>query len=408
MKKILRVDVGTGTAVFEDLPEAYATLSAAGQLTSAIVAAEVGPDVRSAGPAQQDRVRSGLLAGTTAPNSSRLSVGCKSPLTGGIKESNSGGQAAQQAGTSGCGGGRRAGRPRRQEVGAASEQGRRQADRRLHRIGARATTPASKPCTRAYGDKVASMSCGPGGELGYRNSSVAVTDPEVTRRATPDGAASVPSWPPAASRPSWSTTPAPNVLSAADAERFDKARKTLVDGLKAHPVTSGGLPAFGTAILVNIINEAGGLPTHNFHFGRFDKAEAISGETLSKNCDERGGKHEHACMTGCVVHCSNVYVDKAGDYVTSGVEYESIWALGANCDNGDLDAIARWTRLCDDIGIDTIEMGDTFAVAMEGGLLPWGDAQRMIETPGQRGPQRARTSGAGSATAPSTPARSSA
>ena len=99
-----------------------------------------------------------------------------------------------------------------------------------------------------------------------------------------------------------------------DPERFDKARKTLVEGLKTHPVTGSGLPSFGTAILVNIINEAGALPTRNFSLGRFDRAEAISGETLAKNCDERGGRHEHACMTGCVVHCSNVYVDKAGEY----------------------------------------------------------------------------------------------
>jgi aldehyde:ferredoxin oxidoreductase len=83
-------------------------------------------------------------------------------------------------------------------------------------------------------------------------------------------------------------------------------------------------------------------------------------------------------MTGCVIHCSNVYNDKDGNYVSSGVEYETIWALGANCDNADIDAIAQMDRLCDDIGLDTIEMGDTFGVAMDGGLLPWGDAGRMI------------------------------
>ena len=96
---------------------------------------------------------------------------------------------------------------------------------------------------------------------------------------------------------------------------------------------------------------------------------------MHQNCEDRGGKRSHGCMTGCVIHCSNVYNDKDGNYVSSGVEYETIWALGANCDNGDIDAIAQMDRLCDDIGLDTIEMGDTFGVAMEGGLLPWGDAR---------------------------------
>jgi aldehyde:ferredoxin oxidoreductase len=168
-----------------------------------------------------------------------------------------------------------------------------------------------------------------------------------------------------------------------DPERFDRARKTLVDGLKAHPVTSQGLPQYGTAILINILNEAGDLPTHNFHYGRFEQAEAISGETIHQNCEDRGGKRSHACMTGCVIHCSNVCNDPQGNYVSAGVEYETVWALGANCDNSDIDAIARMDRLCDDLGLDTIEMGDTFAVAMEAGLLPWGDAARMIELFGE-------------------------
>ena len=377
MRRIVRVDVGAGTAVFEDLPEAYAALGGRA-LTSAIVAAEVDPVCDPLGPLNKIVFAPGLLAGTTAPNSSRLSVGCKSPLTGGIKESNSGGQAAQRLGRLGVA-----------AVAVQGDPGGKKWVLHLSKDGAKLIDGSpywgkgNYACVEAlrtaFGDKVASMSCGPGGELGYRNSSVAVTDPDghPARHCGRGGSGAV-----MAARglkaivvdDAGTERPA-----AVDVARFDKARKTLVDGLKTHPVTSGGLPAFGTAILVNIINEAGGLPTHNFHYGRFDKAEAISGETLSKNCDERGGKHEHACMTGCVVHCSNVYVDKAGAYVTSGFEYESIWALGANCDNSDLDAIAQMDRLCDDIGIDTIEMGDTFAVAMEGGLLPWGDAQRMIE-----------------------------
>ncbi|HZK48678.1 MAG TPA: aldehyde ferredoxin oxidoreductase C-terminal domain-containing protein, partial [Thermoleophilia bacterium] len=320
----------------------------------------------------------GLLAGTTAPNSGRLSVGTKSPLTGGIKEANSGGQAAQRLG--------------RLRVAAVIVQGS-PGDKRyvlhLSKEGARLDDGApywgqtnyecAAALRAAYGEKVATIQVGPAGEMGYRNSTVAVTDPEgnPARHAGRGGVGAV-----MGARGLKAIvvddagTERPSIV---DKDRFDVARKTLVDGLKSHPVTGQGLPNYGTAILINIINEAGGLPTRNFSLGRFDRAEAISGETVHQNCEDRGGRREHACMTGCVVHCSNVYNDKNGAYVSSGVEYESIWALGANCDNDDIDAIARMDRLCDELGLDTIEMGDTFAVAMEGGAIPWGDAGRMIE-----------------------------
>ena len=377
MRKILRVDVGAGTAVFEDLPPDMATYGGRA-LTSTIVAREVDAAADALGTDNKIVFAPGLLSGTTSPNSSRLSVGCKSPLTGGIKEANSGGQAAQRLGRLGIAAIVVQGDPAGKKwVLHLSKDGARLDDGAPYWGKGNYDTAAA--LRDAYGAKVASIQVGPAGEHGLRNSTVATTDPEgnPARHAGRGGVGAV-----MGARGLKAVviddagTERPPI---ADMERFDKARKTLVEGLKTHPVTSQGLTNFGTAILINIINEAGALPTHNFHDGRFDKAEAISGETLHQNCEDRGGKRSHGCMTGCVIHCSNVYNDKDGNYVSSGVEYETIWALGANCDNGDIDAIARMDRLCDDIGLDTIETGATFGVAMEGGLLPWGDAARMIE-----------------------------
>jgi len=376
MRKVLRVDVAAGSVVFEDLPAGLEN-SGGRALTSTIVAKEVDPNCDPLGPANKIVFAPGVLAGTTAPNSSRLSVGCKSPLTGGIKEANCGGQAAGRLGRLGIAAIIVEGDPKDKKwilhlskEGACLDDG--------AAFWGRANYDCAAALRAAYGPKVASIQVGPAGEYGMRNSSVACTDPEgnPARHAGRGGVGAV-----MGARglkaivvdDAGTERPSP-----ADPERFDKARKILVDGLRAHPVTSKGLTNFGTAILINIINEAGALPTHNFHYGRFDEAEAISGETLHQNCEDRGGKRSHGCMTGCVIHCSNVYNDKDGKYVSSGVEYETIWALGANCDNGDLEAIAQMDRLCDELGLDTIEMGDTFGVAMEGGLLPWGDAQRMI------------------------------
>ena len=95
-------------------------------------------------------------------------------------------------------------------------------------------------------------------------------------------------------------------------ELFKEARKEWVDILRGHPVTSQGLPGFGTAVLVNVINEAGALPTKNFRMGKFDGAEKISGETLAANIEKRGGKTKHGCHTGCVIQCSQVYHGKDG------------------------------------------------------------------------------------------------
>ncbi len=377
MRKILRVDVGTGTAVFEDLPADW-VLRGGRSLTSSIVAKEVDPKADALGPANKIVFAPGLLAGTTAPNSGRLSVGTKSPLTGGIKEANVGGQAAQRLGRLGIAAVVVEGDPSdKRWVLHLSKEGARLDDGTPY--WGQANYECAEALRAAYGPKVATIQVGPAGERGYRNSTVACTDPEgnPARHAGRGGVGAV-----MGARglkavvvdDAGTERPA-----AADKERFDSARKTLVDGLRSHPVTSQGLPTYGTAILINIINEAGGLPTRNFSTGRFDRAEAISGETVHQNCEDRGGQREHACMTGCVVHCSNVYNDKDGNYVSSGLEYETIWALGANCDNSDIDAIARMDRLCDDLGLDTIEMGDTFGVAMEGGALPWGDAARMIE-----------------------------
>lgn len=377
MRKVLRVDVAAGTAVFEDLPAGLEN-SGGRALTSTTIAREVDATCDPLGPANKIVFAPGVLAGTTAPNSSRLSVGCKSPLTGGIKEANSGGQAAARLGRLGIAAIIVEGDPKDKKwILHLSREGARLDDGAA--FWGRTNYDCAAALRAAYGAKVASIQVGPAGEYGMRNSSVACTDPDgnPARHAGRGGVGAV-----MGARGLKAIvvddagTQRPPL---ADPERFDKARKILVDGLKAHPVTSQGLTKFGTAILINIINEAGALPTHNFHYGRFDKAEAISGETLHQNCEDRGGKRSHGCMTGCVIHCSNVYNDKDGNYVSSGVEYETIWALGANCDNGDIEAIAQMDRLCDDLGLDTIEMGDTFGVAMEGGLLPWGDAQRMIE-----------------------------
>jgi aldehyde:ferredoxin oxidoreductase len=174
-----------------------------------------------------------------------------------------------------------------------------------------------------------------------------------------------------------------------DEARFRDANKKFVEGLRKHPVTGQGLPAYGTNVLTNVINEAGGFPTNNFQTGQFAGASKISGETQAALEVARGGLATHGCHRGCVIRCSGTFNDKDGKYLTKQPEYETVWAHGANCGIDDLDTIARLDRLDDDIGLDTIEMGVTIGVAMEAGLLKFGDgagAIRLIEEVGKGTP----------------------
>ncbi|MDO9107488.1 MAG: aldehyde ferredoxin oxidoreductase C-terminal domain-containing protein, partial [Coriobacteriia bacterium] len=139
-----------------------------------------------------------------------------------------------------------------------------------------------------------------------------------------------------------------------------------------------GLPTYGTNVLTNILSEAGGLPTRNFSEGSFEGAEATSGERMREITLERGGNVQHGCHTGCIIQCSRYFVDKAGDYVTKGPEYETVWSFGADCGIDDLDIIATLDRTCGDYGLDTIEMGATMAVYMDSGALAFGDGPGAI------------------------------
>ena len=166
--------------------------------------------------------------------------------------------------------------------------------------------------------------------------------------------------------------------SPKDPENFREAIKIWTKGLQGHPVTGQGLAAYGTNVLTNILNEAGGYPTYNFKEGRFAGASKISGETQAELETSRGGLATHGCHRGCIIRCSGTFNDKDGHFLTKQPEYETVWAHGGNCGIDDLDVIAQLDFLDDNYGLDTIEMGAAIGVAMEGGLLKFGDGQGAI------------------------------
>ena len=99
---------------------------------------------------------------------------------------------------------------------------------------------------------------------------------------------------------------------------------------------------------------------------------------MTATMEARGGNPSHGCHRGCIIRCSQHYVDKEGKYITSGFEYETIWGLGANSKIKDLDQIAYIDRAMDDVGVDSIETAVTIAVAMDAGVIPWGDGKAAL------------------------------
>ena len=149
-------------------------------------------------------------------------------------------------------------------------------------------------------------------------------------------------------------------------------------------MSGGMMPSLGTAGLVAPVNIMGAFPCFNARQGVFPDWEKISGEAMAELIKKRGGKTTHTGCARCIVQCSNEFVDEQGKYVTSSLEYETIWALGGMTGVVDLDAIARLDFLCDDIGVDTMNTGVAVAVAMDAGHRKFGDAQAVIETPTAR------------------------
>jgi aldehyde:ferredoxin oxidoreductase len=380
MDRILRIDMSAkeGPEVKETAMEDYSGL-AGRALTSALVFKEVPPNCHPLGKDNKLVIAPGLLSGTSAAMSGRISIGCKSPLTGGIKEANSGGQPSQMLARLGYAAIVLEGKPEDDTLykilinkeGVAITR-----DNSLKMLGNYDLVEKMKS---EYGDKVGCISIGPAGEMKMGAASIACTDMELrpTRHAGRGGVGAVMGS--KGVKAIVLDDSGTSMRSPKDPDRFKEANKIWVEGLRKHAVTGEALPAYGTNVLTNIINEAGAYPTHNFKAGRFDGAEKISGETEAETETLRGGLATHGCHRGCIIKCSGIYMDKDGHYLTKQPEYETVWAHGGNCGIDNLDVIATLDRLDDDYGLDTIEMGATIGVAMEAGLIPFGNGDAAIE-----------------------------
>ncbi len=394
--KILRINMSDLSSKIEEVPTEWMGLGGRG-LTSTVVAAEVVPTCHPLGAGNKLVIAPGLLSGTLAANSGRLSCGAKSPLTGTIKEANSGGTAAQMLAKLG--------------IKALIIEGKPQVDKWYGlRVAANGVTISEETeligkgnfqviekLNARLGEKFGVISIGPAGEMKMTAANISVKDPGSKIRSCGRGGLGAVMG---AKRIKFIAIEATDAkVAIAKPEDFLTASRAFAKALVDNPI-SQALGQYGTNVLVNIINEAGGLPTRNFTSGQFAGHESISGETMHDTIVERGGKPKHNCHPGCVINCSQVYHSKDRKYLTSGFEYESIWAMGADCCVDNLDYIAEADHLMDDLGLDTIETSVAFGVAMEAGVLQFGDGAgicRMLRDDVGKGTGIGRIIGGGAA-----------
>jgi aldehyde:ferredoxin oxidoreductase len=373
--RMIRVDMTHQTARIEAYPDEWKMLGGRG-LSARILLQECDPSCDPLGPDNILVIAPGVLAGTSAPTSGRISIGGKSPLTGGIKEANAGGNPGQDLMKLGYRVIVVTGQPADPERRYALEV---EAD-------SVKLIPADEhkgkwnyaligDLAKTYSKTASFISIGPAGEMRLSGASVACTDQEQernpARHAGRGGLGAVMGSKglkyvavDAGKRPA---------CKPKNAKEFAGLCKQYTKYYLAGPGQQP-FPKWGTSVGCVEADALYTFPYKNRVEGRSPDVETLDGMRIVESFEERGGGM-HNCMTGCIVRCSNVVHDKDGNYKTSALEFETLTLLGSNCGIASWEDVADLDRLCDEIGLDTIETGAAIAVYMDSGGMEFGDAE---------------------------------
>lgn len=372
---IIRINMKTKTVITEEIPAKYFLLGGRG-LTSRILLDEVDPLCYALGANNKLIIATGLLGGTSAPSSGRLSIGAKSPLTDGIKESNAGGTVAVKLSKLGIRAVILEDQPDDDETYILTISKNETKIVPASWVRGLENYQLTEKLLEQYGKYKSIISIGPAGERQYSSASIAITDMEgrPSRHCGRGGMGAV-----MGSKKVKAIVVDDNSAPGVKYHDIDSFKSLAKEWAQVLIQTKKTFTEYGTNSLVKPVNALGILPTRNFSTGSFEKAELIDGDSLKNTITDRGGKHGLPCHPGCVIRCSNIYKDKQGNYVTSALEYETIALLGPNCGIADLDLIANFDRFCDEFGIDTMELGISLGVIMEAGIIPFGSGEKALE-----------------------------
>lgn len=373
-EKLLRIDMTNLEVSDEPFPEEWKYLGGRA-LSAKILLKECDPKCDPLGPDNVVVLAPGMLSGSVAPTSGRMSVGGKSPLTGGIKEANSGGQAGQKLARMGYRAAIITGKapdPEKRYKVVVDKEGYSMVE--APELKMLRTYAASEKLQETHPKRAVYLLVGPAGELGLSGASVALTDEGAThpaRHAARGGLGA------ALGVKGLKALVVDDTGSKARMPADMPAFKATVKRITKEHADGPQIFKTGTSTTLPVANMLGTLPTKNRTRMSFEHSDALDGARIQENFEERGGGMHH-CMTGCIVSCSNVVHGPDGKYVTSALEFETLALCGSNCEIGDLDIVARMDRLCDELGLDTIETGGAIGMAMEAGQLEWGDGEGAV------------------------------
>ncbi len=379
MPLVWRVNVHHQTLSREPIPESWQRLGGRG-LLARILLDEVDARCDPLGPDNKLVFAPGLLVGHMLSSSDRLSIGGKSPLTGGIKEANAGGRTGLHMARMGIHAlileGQAEG-PGLWVLHLSSSGAKWEQADHLQGMGVYET---AHRLVERYGDKVAISLIGPGGEMKMKGAGIENLDKDrvPSRIAARGGLGAVMAC--KGFKAIVFDNTGGQAPPIADPQAFKIAQKDYTKSVLEHP-QSITYRDYGTAGMAHMSDGFGGIPTRNFSQGTFDRVDDISGETLREFLLQRGKPSEpsHACMAGCTIKCSNIFGGEDGKIVVSPLEYETIGLMGSNLGISSLEAIGRMNWEVNDLGLDSIEIGAALGVAAEAQLMEWGDCQGAMK-----------------------------
>ncbi len=377
--RLAHVDLTTGSVTYEPIPEHLMRKYLGGRGLGVKFVFDNGPKVDPLSPDNLMCIMNGPVTGTAVHMSGRLAVVTKSPLTGTVTDSHMGGFTAARMRWAGFDGILVKGKAANPvymvvENGTVSIQD----ASSLWGLGVRATVRALQ---EKYGKNTSVMAIGPAGERQVRFAAWMNEHDRASGRGGTGAVGGSKNLKAIVFVADRSAQPLPTP------ERKDAFQAAVREGLKAINAgaltapNKGGLSVYGTNVLMNILNEAGSLPTMNGRYSHFEQGEEISGEKFRETLMVS----EPVCHA-CPVHCKKELEVKEGKWKskTESMEYETAWAFGALCNVYDREAMTYMLDQCNDYGLDTIEMGVALAMAMEAsekGLTPevvnWGDTEKM-------------------------------
>lgn len=392
--KIARVDLWAQKVTYETLPETTLRKWVGGRgLGVYLLLKEVDPKVDPLSPANKAMILTGPLTGVSGvPASGRWCSVTKSPLTGTVHDSHSGGKFGPELKFAGFDALIVEGRSEKPVYLWVSDG--KVELRDAHHLWGRdthTTTDAireelSAEIGRDEAGRVRVACIGPAGENLVR---IACIINDRSRAAGRGGHGAV--W--GSKRLKAVAVRGHGRPKVADEDRFREAATSAMSKIRKSPVTSESLPKYGTAVLVNVINEHGIFPTRNFKTGVFPTAEKISGETIAEKIMDWHMQREEVCW-GCPIGCARYtrIVEPPFTGEGGGPEYETVWAYGAQTGTDDLAAVSKANYLCNELGLDTISMGHTVGTLMElvergrvpaerlrGLKVEWGNGEALVE-----------------------------